>query len=65
MSYLDTEAGRIAERVLRQVAEQDEPCEFEMQAGMDVCNRVPCGKKSIGIHVQSEQNRCMSHILED
>ena len=41
MSYLDTEAGRIAERVLRQVAEQDEPCEFEMQAGTDVCNRVP------------------------
>lgn len=64
MSYLDTEAGRIAE-AFRQFAEQDEPCEFEMQAGTDVCNRVPCGKKSIGIHVQSEQNRCMSHMLED
>ena len=64
MSYLDTEAGRIAE-AFRQFAEQSEVCEFEMQAGTDVCNRVPCGKKSIGIHVQSEQNRCMSHMLED
>ena len=64
MSSLDTEAGRIIE-ACGQFAEQDEPCEFEMQVGTDVCNRVPCGKKSIGIHVQSEQNRCMSHILED